>query len=331
MGGAIPGTCCARANVTMPNPAVSVVVATYSEGRWNHLVRALHSLQHQTFAPSEIILVVDHNPELFGRALAQLGDALVVENSYHRGLAGARNSGIAAANSEIVAFMDDDAEALPDWLDKLLPAYLDQRIIGVGGAIEPVWPRRPEWFPPEFDWVIGCSYRGMPNCAAPVRNLIGCNMSFRREVLIASGGFKNGIGRIEALALPLGCEETELCIRIRHGWPGHELIYEPLAIVRHSIPVERRRWRYLARRCYAEGLSKAQVAVSVGSRDGLSSERSYMLRTLPAGVFRGLSDVTLRRSPGGLQRSVSIVSGVLLAAAGYCRGRLTRGRWERAT
>jgi glycosyltransferase involved in cell wall biosynthesis len=301
---------------------MSVVVATCTLSRWENLLQALDSLKCQAAPPSEVIVVVDHNSELFGRARSQLVGARVVENSGQSGLAGARNTGFMAASAEIVAFIDDDAEALPDWLERLLPAYLDERVIGVGGAIEPLWPVRPEWFPPEFDWVIGCSYVGLPTRAAPVRNLIGCNMSFRRQVLVKSGGFRYDIGRRASRDLPLGCEETELCIRIRHAWPRHELIYEPLARVRHQIPVERRSLRYLAQRCYAEGVSKAQVAVSVGSRDGLSAERSYVLRTLPVGIIHGLSDTVRRRSLAGLRRSASIVLGVILATAGYCQGRL---------
>ncbi len=306
--------------MTPTSPSVSVVVSTFSESRWDQLLLAIHSLRQQTVLPSEIIVVVDHNPELFRRARAHKGEFLVVENSDPAGLAGARNSGVAAASSEIVAFIDDDAEALPDWLENLLPVYLDKRVLGAGGAIEPVWPQRPGWFPAELDWVVGCSYLGLPGSAAPVRNLIGCNMSFRRRALAESGGFRNGIGRVGAL--PLGCEETELCIRLRQRWPDRELLYEPLARVRHRIPVERGRWRYLAERCYAEGRSKAQVAAAVGGRDGLSSERSYVLRTLPSGVVRGLKDFALGLQPGGLGRSAAILSGLVLATVGYCHGRL---------
>src|SRR5205085_69247 len=79
----------------------------------------------------------------------------------------------------------------------LLPAYANLEVIGVGGTVEPLWLHgRPPWFPPEFDWVVGCTYCGMPEVAGPVRNLIGCNMSFRREVFEGVGGFRSGIGRI---------------------------------------------------------------------------------------------------------------------------------------
>ena len=62
--------------------------------------------------------------------------------------------------------------------------------------------------PREFNWVVGCTHRGMPSTTAPVRNLIGCNMSFRREVFSRIGGFRDQIGRVGAR--PSGCDETEL-------------------------------------------------------------------------------------------------------------------------
>ena len=78
-----------------------------------------------------------------------------------RGISGARNSGIAAARGAIIAFLDDDAIAAPDWLEQLLAGYSSPNVLGVGGAIEPQWQGgRPRWFPPEFDWVVGCTYLG---------------------------------------------------------------------------------------------------------------------------------------------------------------------------
>ena len=100
----------------------------------------------------------------------------------------------------------------------------------MGGAIEPLWESdRPRWFPPEFDWVVGCTYRGMPCEPKPVRNLIGCNMSFRREVFAQIGGFRDEIGRVGAR--PSGCDETELCIRLGQRLPHALLLYSPCARV----------------------------------------------------------------------------------------------------
>src|SRR6185436_17368622 len=110
-----------------------------------------------------------------------LSGVAVVENREHRGLRGARNSGVNAATSSIVAFLDDDAEASEQWLEFLAEPYTDPDVAGVGGLTEPIWDGgRPRWFPDEFEWVVGGAYRGMPVTRRELRNLWGGNMSFRR-------------------------------------------------------------------------------------------------------------------------------------------------------
>lgn len=306
----------------MNGTGVSVIICAYAEERWANLVAAIGSVREQCVPPPEIVVVVDHNPALLARARSRLPGVVTVENQQPRGLSGARNSGIAAARGAIIAFLDDDALAAPDWLERLGAWYGDPRVIGVGGAIEPLWTGgRPGWFPEEFDWVVGCSYRGMPTETAPVRNVIGANMSFRREVFEVVGGFRSGIGRLGAR--PLGCEETEFCIRARQRWPRRVLLYEPRARVRHRVPAGRARWGYFRSRCYAEGLSKALVSRLVGAEDGLASERTYTSRTLPRGVARGIADTLLRRDPRGLARAGAIVAGLGLTTAGYLAGTAT--------
>lgn len=300
---------------------VSVVICAYTEGRWSPLVAAVESVRAQTLPPREIIVVIDHNPRLLARVRAHFPALTAIENSAPRGLSGARNCGVAAASGAIVAFLDDDAVAAPDWLAVLAGAYDDAAVLGVGGGIAPLWARaRPAWFPAEFNWTIGCDYTGLPTATATVRNLIGANMSFRREVFTQIGGFHAGIGRVGAL--PLGCEETELCIRIRQRQPGATLRYEPRARVRHLVTPERARARYFFARCWSEGRSKALVAGLVGTSDGLASERRYTFGVLPRGVLRGLRDAMLGGDPGGLGRAGVIVAGLAITTAGYLRGRL---------
>src|SRR5437660_7446995 len=126
---------------------ISVIICAYTEDRWGDLVAAVESVQLQTLQPREIIVVVDHNPGLLKRAQEHLLDVVVVENSRTRGLSGARNSGIAVAKGNIIAFLDDDAIAEPNWLEHLVVYYDDARIAGVGGKIEPFWRgTRPSWF-----------------------------------------------------------------------------------------------------------------------------------------------------------------------------------------
>lgn len=301
---------------------ISVVICAYTEERWEDLKAAVNSVKNQRLAPSEIILVIDHNPALLSRAQAGFSHITVIENREKPGLSGARNTALAVARSEIIAFLDDDAIAAPDWLACLVAGFADPQVMGVGGAIDPLWlESSPAWFPPEFGWVIGCTYRGMPGQAAPVRNLIGCNMAFRREIFEVVGGFRSEIGRVGNR--PLGCEETELCIRAHQQWPTKKFLYQPQAHVSHRVSLKRATWKYFQARCYSEGLSKAQVARLVGTKDGLAAERTYLLRTLPQGVAEGIFNSLRHHSLSGLAQAEAIVAGLMLTFLGYLVGRLT--------
>lgn len=316
------------AAASVARPSVSVVVCAYTTERWPELVAAMASIAAQDPAPRQTILVVDHNPELAARAWIAFPDIVVVENAQQQGLSGARNTGLTRCDSDVVAFLDDDAVALPGWLDALTAAYADPTVAGVGGAAIPVWDEAaPRWFPAEFSWVIGCSWIGLPAVATGVRNLIGCNMSFRREVFGEIGEFTLGMGRVGKV--PVGCEETELCIRLHQQRPDAVILYDPDVRVLHKMSSDRRRWRYFRARCYAEGLSKAMVADRVGPTDGLASERTYVARTLPAGVLRGCSDALFRHDAAGLARAGAIVAGLGLTSTGYARGRWASARARR--
>lgn len=301
------------------SPSVSVVICCYTEQRWDDLVAAVESVKRQRTPPLETILVVDHNPALLERIRAQIADVVVVENRGCQGLAGARNTGVDESKGEVVVFLDDDAAAEPDWLEALVAPYDDPQVLGVGGWIQAAWKgARPPWFPQEFDWVVGCSYQGSPTVASRVRNLIGANMSLRREVFDAVGGFREGIGRVGTR--PLGCEETELCIRANRCWPNRFFVTQPSARVLHTVGPERARWRYFWSRCYAEGLSKAQVASFEGMSSGLASERTHAMKALPRGVVRGVADTIVGGDPSGVIRGLVVVVGLCVTTAGFVTG-----------
>ena len=310
---------------------LSVVVCCYTMDRWDDVVRGLRSLVDQCRRPDQVVVVVDHNDELLERVhvlVGELGSADdrllvdVVPNAGQRGLSGARNTGVAAATGDVIAFLDDDASAHPGWVADLLDGYRDPDVWGVGGAADPDWGGdAPAWFPAEFGWVVGCSYTGQPEQPAPVRNFLGCNMSFRREVFAEVGGFREGIGRVGTK--PVGCEETELCIRLRQAHPEARLVYDPAVRVRHRVSADRHAFAYFRARCAAEGRSKAQVTDEVGAGDALATERAYTTRVLPAGVARGLRDA-VRGDRAGARRAGAIAVGLVWTAAGYAAARLGR-------
>lgn len=301
-------------------PTVSVVICSYAEERWDLLMEALDSVRRQTVEPQQTIVVVDYNMDLYKRLIFTVPDAVIVENTGPKGLSGARNTGAGVANAEIVAFLDDDAAAAPDCLERLLALYDDPDVLAVGGRVAPRWEvGRPGHFAEELDWIVGCTYRGMPKVATEVRNVIGANMSFRAEVLNRVGGFNTSLGRQNAV--PLGCEETELCIRAVLGAPGARVVYEPAALVRHYVPAGRGSFKYMLARSWSEGISKAQVSRIVGHKRALGPERRYVRQVLPRAVFAGLGGWTQRKDPAGLVRAGTIIAVLACTACGYLRGR----------
>ncbi|MFD8781824.1 glycosyltransferase [Kitasatospora sp. NPDC059599] len=301
----------------MNTPGLSVIVCAYTLDRWADLCEAIDSLRAQRQPPEEVVLVVDHCPDLARRAAAAFPDVRVLTNRERRGLSGARNTGVRAARHEVVAFLDDDAAAEPDWTVRLCAPYRDPDVYGVGGLVVARWEAgtRPDWFPPEFDWVVGCSYRGLPVHRSPVRNFIGANMSFRRREALAVGGFRTDLGRVGTR--PLGCEETEFCLRLAERHPRAVLLHEPAAVVHHHVPPGRAAFAYFRSRCYAEGWSKAAVARHRGAGAALASERSYLRSTVPLALVG-----CLRPGGGGPRRAGALVAGVALTVAGYALGRV---------
>ena len=291
---------------------ISVVICAYTQARWEDLIRAVESVEQQTEPVAEVVVVIDHEDELLRRATARFPVHRVVANDRAQGLSGARDTGAAACRGAVVAFLDDDAAFEPDWSVATARSY-EGAVLGGGGAVLPVWVAgRPRWWPPEYDWVVGCSYRGQATTRGTVRNPIGANMSIRRDVLETVGGFDPRVGRLGAV--PTGGEETELFIRARRAFPGADVVMEPAAVAHHWVPAARSTWGYFARRCRAEGLSKRIIGRLVGSELALSAERSYVTRTLPRAVL-----VALRA--GRPATAAALVGGLALTAWGYLTAR----------
>ena len=277
--------------------SVTVVVCAYTSDRWESLQRALGEATKQVGLQDEILIIVDHNEELIAQCREFLGEFKILPNRYRPGLSGARNTAIDAAQSPIIVFLDDDAVPFDGWLDALREPYTDERVFGVGGLAKPRWlGGQPEWFPEEFLWVVGCSYRGLPSYAQPIRNLVGANMSFRKVAFEDVGGFAEQMGRVAERLL--ACEETEFSIRLTQANPDAVILFEPSSQVEHDVGPQRGSLRYFIRRCWAEGISKAEVSRRVGRTNALSSERYYVWRVLPRGIWRGLLMILLPEIPG---------------------------------
>ena len=258
---------------------VAVIISVYSIDRANDVVDCIESVKKQTLSPKEIIIVLDPDETLvaYYKKCLKNDVRLVVSDAF--GLSSARNAGIKNAHSEIIVFIDDDAVADRDWLKNLVRNFDDSSVIGVGGRIVPVWPiKNPGWFPEELYWIVGCSYKGLPTKKATIRNPIGCNMVFRRSVFEEVGCFSTIVGRIGNKLL--GHDDTEFGIRATSKLAGTKIIYDPEAVVYHRVSVNRVSFKYVLKRSYAEGFSKAFVSHGdQANKSALNTEKDY-LRTL---------------------------------------------------
>jgi cellulose synthase/poly-beta-1,6-N-acetylglucosamine synthase-like glycosyltransferase len=314
-------------------PSVSAVVCGTAQRSWQQLVAAVNSARDQTLRPQRVVVVIDHNDTLLGRVrehFTGLPDVLVVPNDYGPGSSGTRNTGIRHTGTELVALLDATSTATPDWLEKLvLPFENDPTVVGTGGRVEALWSadsRRPAWLPPEFDWVVGASYRGLPEDPQPVRNVWADNMAVRRDVFDKCGGFRFTFG---APGVPARPQDTDLCVRMSAAGDGGRWIYQPNAVVLSQVPPEQQTLRFFLRRCVAEGRGKAELARLIGPDEALSSERTYLREVVPAAAGEGLHGLGRAGWSARAARSACAVAGVACAGAGYV-GSIGRERVARA-
>lgn len=141
----------------------------------------------------------------------------------------ARNEGIRLAQTKILAFIDDDCLADPDWLEQLLAVYSQiPSVHGVGGRItDPRWKYEPESPVGQVDsrGRVISNFFGDPGCVTPVQILPGGNMSFRKDSLLEVGGFD------PSYVATNHREDPDLCLRLKEL--GAELYYQPKAHAVH--------------------------------------------------------------------------------------------------
>jgi GT2 family glycosyltransferase len=298
---------------------VSVVLSTFETQRLDYVSTCLLSIRKQTLQPDEIILSLDPDQSLFNFYRSHLPDDIRIVMSDSRGLSSARNAGVGSADGEIIAFIDDDAIADGRWLENLIQNYEDQNVIGAGGLIKPMWEKsRPFWFPEELDWIVGCTYKGLSEQRSFVRNITGCNMSFRKQALEAAGPFRSDLGRLGRKIL--AGEETDICIRILAAIPGSKIVYDPSSIVYHTVPKRRASLRYVLERSFYEGLSKASIAW-LSPVEGLSTEKGYLLYLMKEALPQRLRGFYRLQN---LSQAAVMVSSTLAVFAGYVVASLNR-------
>jgi len=308
--------------------AVSVVICAGGEVRWEQLRAAIGSVLSQQPRPAEVLLVVDRDDNLAKRARQELTGVTILENRGVPGLSGARNTGLRAASQPITVFLDDDAEARPGWLRSLVQPYGSADVVATGGSVHPRWPRRlPRWLPPEFYWVTGGSYHGLPVSVAPARHPIGANMSMLTRRAVQVGGFDVGRAGARSPGRAVGDPGRaagDLAGRLTVGSASSAVFYVPSAAVDLPPGSARLTMSYFRRRCWQEGRSKARLVRLAGPSAGLERERRQVTVVIPAALLRNLRQ-SVTGDPAAFMRFTVLLAGLASAAAGYLTGRLRLG------
>jgi len=250
---------------------ISVIVCTHN--RCELLRESFRSLLAQDYCAQDYeLIVVDNNStdgtrdvfEEFAIKRNGLHVRYVMEEKI--GLSHARNRGIAEAQGDIMAFIDDDARAEKSWLSQLVKVYSEEKDAGcVGGRVILDWyAEKPFWWQPELDEVFnGINYSDKRIVLSHPRYPYGTNISYKADILEKVGLFGTDLGRIGSKLL--AGEETELCLRIEKA--GYKIFYEPSAVVYHRVEPDKLTKSYIRKRAIWHGRSQALIELKHFGRE----------------------------------------------------------------
>ncbi len=336
---------------SFPVPAadepVSVVVCTLGrEPRLRDTVRAVLSQTHRALD----LVVVDNDP-VSGRTTGLLADVtdarLRVVPEAVRGLSAARNAGLGAVRSALVAYTDDDAVPEADWIARLLDVFradddgvvacVTGRVLSAGGTSqEQVWFEEAGIFDKgdvRTTWSLTprpSSALGRPGSAPDLLLMTagvtgsGNNMAFRTAALRRLGGFDEALG---AGSPARGGEDLDVFRRVLVA--GHVLVYAPEAVIRHH---HRASHQALRRQMFDYGVGMSAVVTKLVSQGGRPART--VLAGLPAGVSRLLSPTSGKneKKPAATPRDLLVAecAGYLAGPFLYSRSRARARRLRRS-
>jgi glycosyltransferase involved in cell wall biosynthesis len=299
---------------------VSVVLCTYDAALFSEFCDAADSVLAQTYSPVELVVVVDGTPDLAERVRERYEsheNVVIHLNDENQGLLRSRNTGAALAAGDVVAFIDDDARADPEWVAELVAVYEREDALAVGGKMMPEWVAgTPDFLPAEFYWLVGVTHRGYASGPGEVRNTFGSNISFRRAVFCDLDGFDPSIGGRTGDANLQG-GETELCARLERDY-GTGVYYTPEARVAHKVFEYRTEPRWLADRAFWQGYSKRAMSQLVP--DSTNEETAFLGQLLTEFLPGRLWNLLRQPSRERASQLLALVGFTVLVGLGYCYG-----------
>jgi len=263
----------------MGAPSVTVVLPTLR--RPDALARAMSSLAMQETGFDWELVVVDNDiapgAEAIIDALApSIPAAVTVLREARRGAAYARNTGIDAAKSEVVAFVDDDVVAGSTWLAALAAPILEGRAEGAGGPVklDPAVPL-PYWVSRDWRGCLSEFDRGQHERDLEAGDFVlTASAAFRTDLLRETGGFDPILGPAQRVPIFFN-EDVDLCRRF--SALGGRIRYVPEAAVVHEVPPERLRPGYFVKRTYAQGRSDWLLERETNARRPLGGAKGMVI------------------------------------------------------
>ena len=253
----------------MAMPLISAIICTHN--REQYLGAAIDSLLSQTLDNYEVIVVDNASTDgTAAVAKARLGDSRV--RYIHEptlGLSTARNCGAAAAKGEIVAYLDDDAEASEGWLAALVKVFeANEKVAIAGGKVTLIWPphtQPPRWLSDDLSSGLGLYDLGseLVYIQQPSLTPRGLNYAVRKSFLTSVGGFDTHLGRVGKNLL--SNEEQQLTRLALEQ--GQQVAYVPEALAAHNVAPARMKPGWFLSRSWWQGISdsyREQVSGTTG-------------------------------------------------------------------
>jgi glucosyl-dolichyl phosphate glucuronosyltransferase len=272
---------------------ISVIVCTYN--RSESLAATLESLAPQILSASTEfqVLVVDNNSKDRTKdVVSQFCQQHPAQFRYlfeaQQGKSYALNRGIREADGDVLVFTDDDVTADAKWLQNLTNALLSGDWAGAGGR---TLPERgfvpPDWLPSDMRYALAplAIYDLGPEPRELTDTPFGNNMAFRRSVFEKHGGFRTDLGPRAGASCPQKSEDSEFGTRVMEA--GGRFVYEPSAIIYHSVPKSRMQKKYFQEWWFDKARADIQAfGVSPDVRWSVAGVPLYLIRRFLMSVLR---------------------------------------------
>jgi len=248
-------------------PVLSIIITSYAADRLNDIIELLNSITLQTYKRFEVVVVVERSKVLerelhiYWEKNCCLNMRIIFTNE-KLGLSGSRNLAAKEAIGDIFAFIDDDVILFPKWAEEVVNTFKDDSVVGVTGpAFLLSNIQSLEWFPAEFQWLIGGTGWFDQKSVSTIRNAWGMNMSFRGEAFISCSGFNNDFGLRNSSRKTWAdppSEDVDFSFRVKKK-TGKRIVFNPKVSVFHKVNNKKLSFLFIMQRAFSVGYQRHMI------------------------------------------------------------------------